>query len=128
MGTRRSPGEIAQALLGAFPEENKRPAPAEVEQIMRPLGLVSTQVGLAVESILHAQGKGDLASCVSNWVEANVVTSSEEPDCARRIAFLLMDTCTCVLDYLPKAIEHAPGPVDPRILNLLNHKHFHKSS
>ncbi len=63
---------------------------------------------------------------VGAWMEANDVVSGEGREVEARIQFLLMDTCTCVLDHLRAAVAHATKEVDPRVLHLLDHEHLKK--
>lgn len=122
-----SPAEIAQAVVNAFGERSDRISPTDVEKVMRQFGCISESTEHQVRQLLHQAGKADLDMEIGPWIEANFVVSGEGPDKERKIRFLLMDTCTCVLDHLKNAIAHAQGPVDSRILNLLQHKHFRES-
>ena len=122
----RTAQEIARTISDAFAKRKERPSPQEVEAVMRPLGIISSKTERAVEIILLTQKNRGLYLDVGPWVEANIVTSGEGMDRETRIQNLLSDTCTCVLDHLRKAIEHAPGKVDERILALFDHEHFKK--
>ena len=124
MTPERSPQDIADALLSAFPEAERRPEAGEIERVMRPLGYISTRTQRAVEAVLRARGNRSLGLWVGSWIEANIVTGPPTDDREHRIRFLLMDTCTCVLEHLEAAIAHAPGDVDPRILELRKHPYF----
>ena len=77
-----------------------------------------------INELFHERGAQFRGLDLHCWIEANFVVAGEGPDLERHIAFLLRDTCTCVLDHLPKAIESAGKPVDPRIAALLNHEYF----
>jgi hypothetical protein len=118
----RTPEDIAAAIRTAFPNPDVRPTDAEVEAVMRPLAPESYQYRRAIR---HALGvHGGVLFPVDHWMEANLVVSGSGQEHDRAIRFLLMDTCTCVLDILETAIAHAPGPVDPRILALREHPHL----
>lgn len=110
--------EIVQAIGVAYVGRKERLSPAEVEKLMRPFAPISHSTWEEINRLLSMHGI--LKYDVGSWIEANFVVSGEQgPDLERRIQFLLMDTCTCVLEHLPKAIEHAEKNVDPRILGLM---------
>lgn len=117
---------IVQRVLSAFPDPSARPSPEQVEAVMRPFGVISLETERKINELLHAQGKSTIHYGINSWMEANFVVSGEGPNVERRIQFLMMDTCTCVLDHLPAAIKHASKPVDPRILGLLEHEYLKK--
>ena len=91
---------------------------------MRPLAPGSFELRKEIQGLFRSQH--NLYYSVDPWMEANVVVSGTGDEQRQAVQFLLMDTCTCVLDHLPKAIEHATGEVDPRISNLLNHDHLQR--
>ncbi|SRR3989339_201413 len=119
---------IVQAVLSAFPDPSAYPSPDRVEAVMRPFGVISLETEEEIDRLLRAQGKGKNICHygIDSWMEANFVASGEGPDIERKIRFLMMDTCTCVLAHLPAAIKHASRPVDPRILGLLEDDYFKK--
>lgn len=121
-----TPDDIAARILAAFPTcDEQRPSPSEVERVMRPIGCISSDMTSAVQLLLRRAGRQEIAQEVGEWAEANIVVAGEPDDRERRIDFLLRDTCTCVLAYLPDAIANAAGgPVDPRIVALLQHPFF----
>lgn len=114
-----SPTEIADAMLAAAKPYEYRTPPDIVEKTMRPFGIISTATQRQINAILHERSQFSKGLSFDSWIEANIVVSGEMPDRENRIAFLLMDTCECVLEHLPEAIAHATGPVDERILALL---------
>lgn len=127
MNTAKSPEEIAAAILAGLPDTERLPEPATVEAIMRPLAPISWATSEAIASILYTQQKGNVALAIGPWVEANNVVSTEKSlEQELRIRFLLRDTCTCVLDHLETAMQHAPGPIDQRIVGLLQHEYLQK--
>ena len=115
---------IAEAVLANL---GSYPTPQEVEKVMRPFGVISQDTEREIDRILHQKGTSGLEKGIGPWIEANEVVSGKGAHVERRIQFLLMDTCTCVLDHLPTAIDHATKDVDPRIQQLLKHKYFSKA-
>lgn len=120
----RTPEDIAAAIRTAFPDAHARPTNAEVEAVLRPLAPESYQFRRAIRQALGTYG--NVTYPVDHWMEANLVVSGSGPEHDQAVQFLLMDTCTCVLDVLEDALAHATGEVDPRILALRNHPHFRK--
>lgn len=115
---------VVDAVVAAFPDKDARPSPEQVEQVMRPFGVISCETELAIKYLLRKRGRSDTSLDIGCWMEANFVASGEGTHLERRILFLMGDTCTCVLEHLPKAIAHATKPVDPRIRGLLDHEYF----
>ena len=113
---------IVQKVVTAFLGAKERPTPEQVEEVMRPLAPDSFLYREEIPGLLRSHQ--DLYYAIDPWMEANMGVSGTGEAQRRTIQFLLMDTCTCVLDHLPKAIAHATGEVDQRIASLLNHKHF----
>jgi hypothetical protein len=116
---------VVEAVLQAF-QGKARPSPEQVEAVMRPFGVISDDTEREIHLLLHERGMNAVTLGIGCWMEANFVASGEGDQVERKIQFLLGDTCTCVLDHLPKAIEHATRPVDPRISALLNHEYLRK--
>ena len=115
------PEAIAQTVISALPNTEKDPRPEQIEKVMRsfPVDVFSQR-----DAIRDALDGTTLEYPVDHWIEANLVVSGSGAEQENAISFLLRDTCTCVLDYLPSAIAHAKKSVDPRITALLHHKHF----
>ena len=90
---------------------------------MRPFGMISAKTWENIDALL---GGNLIGLSIDPWIEANFVVSGTGDEAEKRIKFLMQDTCTCVLDHLPKAIEHSILGVDPRILALLDHPHLQK--
>jgi hypothetical protein len=124
----KSPEEIAQALIDAFQTDNAKPTPEEVEAVLRPFDTFSTLTERVVRNILYKRNFGSLGARVCSWFEANVVVSGDESDREKAIQWLQRDTCTCVLEHLPNAVENATGLIDPRVTNLFDHPFFQKQS
>ncbi len=119
-----TPEQIAEIVIAEFGTERSHAGPERVEAVMRPIGAITTETERRVQDVLRARGASLVHLQFGCWVEANIVTGLPSDDREKRIRFLLMDTCTCVLDHLPNAVEHAPGPVDARALELLKHPHL----
>jgi len=117
---------IVEAVVAAFSESDSRPTPEQVETLMCPFAPISYGTEREIDALLHQRGRSSIDYRINSWMEANDVVSGEGGHVERRIQFLLRDTCTCVLDHLPKAVEHATKPVDPRVLKLLEHKYLQK--
>ena len=117
---------IVQTVLSAFPDASVRPSPEAVEAVMRPFGVIALETEREIQRLLRQRGKSTIHYAIGPWMEANFVASGEGPNVEQRIQFLIMDTCTCVLDHLRKAIENATKPVDPRILGLLQREYLQK--
>lgn len=114
-----TPAEIADAILAAAePYESLVPSDV-VESTLRPFGIISSEMERKISDILGSRNQYSIVLSIGPWVEANVVVSGEKKDRERRITILLRDVCECVLEHLPKAIEHATEDVDPRVLALL---------
>ena len=122
MGAETHAADIVSAIKAAFPTDDN-PSPAQVEEVMRPFAPISNATEDAIDRLLYKNGRGSLGLRIGPWMEANFVVAGSGPELERRIKFLMGDTCTCVLEHLPKAIEHAAGiTVDARILALLEVK------
>jgi len=115
---------VAEAVVAAFPDRKKSPSPDEVEALMRPFAPITQETEEAIEELLRAAGTNAIKTRIGSWLEANDVVSGTGPEVERRIQFLMMDTCTCVLDHLPAAIAHATKEVDPRVRALLGHEYL----
>ncbi|MFH0851373.1 MAG: hypothetical protein V1876_01345 [Candidatus Peregrinibacteria bacterium] len=120
--------QIASALSEAFGQQESRPAPEEIERVLRPFAPVSYETEEQVRLLLMRGEHCSLAMDAGCWFEANDVVSGDGGNVERRIQFLLRDTCTCVLDHLPQAIAHARHPVDRRISTLLGHPYLKKKA
>ncbi len=118
--------EIAARIQQEFGTERKHLSVAEVEDFMRPFGVITRETEYQIEALLRPHDIHILHLGISAWIEANEVVSGSGPSVERRIQFLLLDTCTCVLDHLPAAIKNATKEVDPRVQNLLSHPYLQK--
>ncbi len=118
--------DIVQKIFDAFNEKNARPTPEQVEVVMRPLAPESFLLREEIKRLLVKNIY--LHFAIDAWMEANMVVSRDGNEKEQAIQFLCTDTCTCVLDHLSGAIEHAIGQVDARILKLLNDEYFTKKS
>lgn len=116
---------VVERVTSSFSKKS-RPTPEEVEAVMRPFAPISADIERQIQSLLTQRGLSLIETRIGSWLEANDVVSGTGPEVEARIQFLLMDTCTCVLDHLEAAITHATKPVDPRVLNLLNHPYYKK--
>ncbi|MEN9561628.1 MAG: hypothetical protein RIQ56_901 [Candidatus Parcubacteria bacterium] len=106
---------IVEVILREFPQSDSLPDPKKVEEVMRQFGKISYETERQIEKMLFEHGRSPTSLGIGCWLEANFVVTGSGPILERRIQFLLMDTCTCVLEHLPKAIEHATNEIDPRI-------------
>ena len=115
----RSAADIAQSLREAFPDPSIRPSNEQVELVMRPMAPESFLLRRHIRDLFDH--RHEAAYPLDHWMEANLVVSGMGEEHARAVQFLLMDTCTCVLDFLPEAVRHATQEVDARVLALLKH-------
>lgn len=122
---------VKDALVAAFPDAEARVQPEQLEAVMRPFAPIGRETQRKIEHLLREAGVSmNVRTYLGPWFEANeVVEDNSDPHVERRIKFLLMDTCTCVLDHLPTAIAEAEKrgkTVDPRVKKLLDHEYLHK--
>lgn len=122
---------VKDALVAAFPDTEKRVQPAELEAVMRPFAPIAVETQRRIQELLREAGVSpSVRTYLGPWFEANdVVEDPADPYVKKRIRFLLADTCTCVLDHLPIAIDEAKKrgkTIDPRIEKLLDHPHLAK--
>jgi hypothetical protein len=114
---RITPLEVVDAIAPAYAGRDGALSPEEVEVLMRPFFRISHDTGKAIIDLLRKRNIRTYD--VDHWMEANYVVSGDiGPEREARIQFLMMDTCTCVLAHLPKALEFAVDGVDARILAL----------
>jgi len=127
MGT-QNVEEMADALVAKFGTEwNRNFAPQEVEETMRPYGVISRETQRALALALLTRKAASIDLHIACWIEANEVVSGENPkEKERRIRMLMLDTCECVLEHLEAAVAHATSEVDSRVLSLLKHPYFTK--
>ncbi len=124
---------VKDALVAAFPDAEARVTPEQLEAVMRPFAPITHETQRRIDVLLiEAEVPFNVRIYLSPWFEANdVVEDPEDPYVKRRIQFLLMDTCTCVLDHLPTAIAEAVKrgkTVDPRVKKFLEHEYLQKKA
>jgi len=114
--------DIVRTIEEAFPPSGQlceQHDPAKIEHVMRPFSPVSDETSDQIRNVLMTQDRLGLSLHIGSWLEADVVVNGNDARAERRIQFLLSDTCSCVLQYLPEAFKHAVQPIDPRIQALI---------
>lgn len=117
-----SADDIVRTIEEAFPptgELCEQHDPAAIEQVMRPFSPISDEIAERIRDVLMTRDRLGLSLHIGSWLEADVVVNGTDARAERRIIFLLSDTCTCVLQYLPEAFRHATKLIDPRIQALI---------
>ncbi len=122
---------VKDAIVASFPDAEARVKPEQLEAVMRPFAPITHETQHRIDVLLTEAGVSlSVRIYLGPWFEANeVAEGGDDPHVERRIRFLLMDTCTCVLDHLPTAIAEAEKrgkTVDPRVKKLLDHDYLKK--
>ncbi len=122
---------VVDAVIAAFPGEKQNPEPMEIETVLRPFAPVTRETEDRIQRLCTERGvPSRVRSLLGPWFEANDVAGGEGERVKRRIDYLMLDTCTCVLDHLPIAIAEAQNrgkTVDSRVLGLLDHEYLKKN-
>lgn len=117
----KKPEEVVDAFTKRFPDWNDDSGVLSIdaiEKFMRPFYPISFEVQHEIDRLLGEIGLEITAMRLDCWWEANFAVSGSGPQHTFIVHSLLVDQCPCVLSHLPKAIEHAMGTVDPRLIKL----------
>lgn len=90
---REIPDDGERGFLHRGDHSSERAAPEEVERVMRPLGILTSETERRLRAILSKQKRTWLGMEIGHWAAANIVVSGEGADKERRIQFLVNECC-----------------------------------